>query len=97
MFERYLDFDPASLVIIALVTSVFIIQLLLCLKAKKMLIKLVPIILLVISTVVFFICSMAVNGWDGLGYLFFALLSMCLIAVCGICWLIWAIAKSRNK
>lgn len=96
MGNWYLEIDFPTIVVFTSAIMTLILQLLLCFKAKKIFIKLFPVALLIISTVVFSICSASINGWDGLGYLFFALLSFGLIFVCGIGWGVWAIARKRN-
>lgn len=68
MGEWYLEIDFQTVVIIVSVISALILQLLLCFKGKRIFIKLLPIALLIASTIVFSICSASVNGWDGLGY-----------------------------
>ena len=96
MANWYLEIDYPTIVVFVSVIATLILQLLLCFKAKKIFIKLLPITVLIVSTIVFSICSATINGWDGLGYLLFALLSFGLILVCGIGWAIWAITKKRN-
>ena len=96
MENWYLEIDYPTIVVFVSVIATLILQLLLCFKAKKIFIKLLPITLLIVSTIVFSICSASINGWDGLGYLFFALLSFGLILVCSIGWGVWAIIRKRN-
>ena len=93
MVKSYFEIDFTTIVVLVCAIATLILQLLLCFKAKKIIIKLLPIALLIVSTFVFYICSVSINGWDGLGYLFFALLSFGLIFVCGIGWAIWASIK----
>ena len=93
MVKSYFEIDFTTIVVLVCAIATLILQLLLCFKAKKIFIKLLPIALLIVSTIVLYICSVAINGWDGLGYLFFALLSFGLIFVCGIGWAIWASIK----
>lgn len=93
MGEWYLEIDFPTIVVFASVIAALILQLLLCFKVKKVFIKLLPVALLFISTIVFSVCSASINGWDGLGYLFFALLSFGLMIVCGIGWGIWAMIR----
>lgn len=97
MGESYLELDFPTIIVFVSVITTLTIQLILCFKVKRIFIKLLPIALLIVSTIVFFICCTSVNGWDALGYLFFALLSFGLIFVCGIGWGIWAVAKRRNR
>lgn len=96
MSELNFEIDATTVVVFISAISVLLLQLFLCFKVKRMLIKLLPIALLIVSTIVFSICSASINGWDGLGYLFFALLSFGLIFVCGIGWGIWATVRKRN-
>lgn len=97
MGEWHLEIDFPTIVVSASAIATLILQLLLCFKVKKLFIKLLPIALLIVSTIVFSICSASINGWDGLGYLFFTLLSVGLIFMCGIGWGIWAITRKRNR
>ena len=90
------EFDAPTIVVFVSVIAVLALQLLLCFKVKRTLIKFLPIVLLVISTIVFYVFAVSINGWDGLGYLFFAVLSFGLIFVCGIGWGVWAMARKRN-
>lgn len=96
MENWYLEIDFSTIVVFVSVIATLILQLLVCFKTKKIFIKLLPIALLMVSTIVFSICSASINGWDGLGYLFFALLSFGLILVCGLGWSVWAITRKRN-
>lgn len=96
MENWYLEIDFSTIVVFVSVIATLILQLLVCFKTKKIFIKLLPIALLIVSTIVFSICSASINGWDGLGYLFFALLSFGLILVCGLGWSVWAITRKRN-
>ena len=97
MESWYLEIDYPTIVVIVSVMATLILQLLLCFKAKKIFIKLIPIALLMVSSIVLYICSVTINGWDGLGYLFFALLSFSLILVCGLGWGAWAIIGKRRS
>ena len=96
MGEWHLEIDYPTIIVFISAIATLILQLLLCFKVKKVFIKLLPNILLIISTIAFSICSASINGWDGLGYLFFAVLSFGLIFVSGIGWIIWAIMRKRN-
>ena len=96
MRDWYLEIDFPTIVVFLSVIATLILQLLLCFKAKKIFIKLLPIALLIVSTIVFSICSTTTSFWDALGYLFFALLSFGLILVCSLGWGVWAITRKRN-
>ncbi len=97
MDKSFFEIDFTTVIILVSAISALILQLLLCFKVKRTVIKFVPIALLTVSTIVFSICSAYINGWDGFGYLFFALLSFGLIFVCGIGWGLWAITQKKNK
>ena len=96
MSEWHLEIDWPTIIVLISVISTLILQLLLCFKVKKIFIKLLPIALLIVLTIIFSICSASINGWDGFSYLFFAFLSFGLILVCGVGWGVWAIIRKRN-
>ena len=96
MGKWHLEIDFPAVVVFVSVIATLILQLMVCFKVKKIFLKLLPMALLVVSTIVFSICSASVNGWDGLGYLFFALLSFGLLFVCGIGWGVWAIFRKTS-
>ena len=75
---------------------VLLLQLLLCVKAKNLLCKLIPAVLLTISVIVFSVLSACVGGWDGMGLLFFALLSLGELFICAIGWGIWIFLQIKN-
>lgn len=91
-----LKFDMPTMVVLFSVILTAIVQLLLCFKVKKTLIKLLPAIALAVATILLYIIAHNVGGWDAFGYLFFALLSFGLLVVCGICWGVWAIARKEK-
>lgn len=94
----FFDIDINIAVFIILVSAVtLLLQLLLCFKAKRKLIKLLPIAVLAVFAIAFYAYAVYVNGWNGLGYLFFALLSAGLIFVCGIAFGVWAIVRKTTK
>lgn len=54
MRDWYLEIDFPTIVVFLSVIATLILQLLLCFKAKKIFIKLLPIALFIVSTIVFF-------------------------------------------
>ncbi len=96
MIEWFYEIDYSTIVIFASAVVALVLQLLLCFKAKRTLVRLLPIILLMISTIAFSICSAVINGRDGLDYLFFALLSFGLIFACAVGWGIWAVVRKKK-
>ena len=93
----HIEIDATTAFVVISAAVVLVLQLVLCYKAKKLLPKLIPVLFLVLSTILFSVLSAIINGWDGLGLLFFALLAFGLLFVSGIGWAIWAIAGKRNK
>lgn len=94
MFDSYsFEFDYTTTFVLVSVIVVLLLQLWLCYKAKRIFIKLIPVAVLTLSTITFVACTVCASGWDALGYVFFALLSFGLVAMCGIGWGIWAIIR----
>jgi len=87
--------DWTTVLVFVVSVLMFLLQLFLCFKVKKTVSKLVPLLLLLASTIVFSVLSARVGGWDGIGLLFFALFSFGLMFVCGIGWWIWLITKKQ--
>ena len=69
------------------------VQLILCFKGRKWWIRVIPVALCVIDAVVCFVMTYFTDGWDAIGYAFLMIFSVGLLAVCGIGWGIWAIAR----
>ena len=90
------EIDLPTIVVLISAIITLCLQLWLCRKAKSVFVKLLPIVLLTLSTIAFFVCAEYASGWDAFGYLFFALLSFGLLLVCGIGWGIWAIIRKTN-
>ena len=89
-----------SLSVIVWIFSVVVIlptQLLLCFKAKSRIIRLTPIILLCVLTMMFFLLALNSTGWDDVGYIFFAIYAALMILMCGIGWGIWAVVHDLKK
>ena len=92
----FFEFDMPTMVVLFSIFLTSIVQLLLCFKAKKTLVKLLPVALLAVATIVLYIIARNVGGWDALGYLFFVVLCFGLLIVCGICWGVWAVVRKEN-
>lgn len=80
---------PTRVVLIAIVLT-FSLQLLLCFQTRRCLVRAVPMAICAIMAVVFSILSACARGWDGFGYLFFALLFPFLALVSGLTWMFCA-------
>lgn len=66
-------------------------QLLLCFKVKKRLLRLIPVILFAAATAVFFLLTFLSEGWDSIGFLLLAVFAAALLLTSGIGWGIWAL------
>ena len=78
-------------------TIILIIQLLLCFKVSNKFIKIIPVILFTISTIIFSVLIFILDGWDSIGCLLLSIGSIFLIFVCGIGWLIWRFNMNLEK
>ena len=75
---------------------VIAIQLALCFKAKKLLIKLLPTILSAAAAILFCVLTFTVRDWSALVYIVFAFFAGVMLISSGIAWVIWAIAKMKK-
>ena len=73
------------------------IQLMLCFKAKKLLMKYLPAAVLGAITITFYIMAITAKTWIALIYLIIAVFSGVSLIFCGIAWGIWSILKLINK
>jgi len=93
---KILEID-SDVFLLTISTIVLIIQLLLCFKIKNKFIKLIPVILFLILTIVFSIFIFILDGWDSVGCLLLAIGSLFLLFVCGISWIIWRFNMKLEK
>ena len=96
MFELSGD---AWLVIVGVL--VLLLQILLCLKVKKLWIRLIPAVVFFALTVVFTVLLFVSEGWDAIGYLLLAIFFAVFLAASVVGWVIAAIVKAimarKNK
>ena len=98
MFDVWMgDIELTTAVLIFSVAVLLPSQLLLCFKVKSRAIRLLPVLLLSIPTIIFVVMSVAITGWDGIGYLFRAIFTGFMMLMCGVGWGIWAISKLIKK
>lgn len=101
MFDVWMgDVELTTLVLVFSLVVLLPVQLLLCFRVRSRKIRLLPVIVLAIPTIVFTLMSFAISGWDGLGYIFLAIFAGFMLLVCGVGWGIWAIAgliKRRKR
>ena len=74
MFDIWMgDIELTTAVLVFSIIVLLPIQLLLCFRIKSKVIRLLPMILLSIPTLIFIFMSTTTQGWDGLGYVFLAI------------------------
>lgn len=91
------DVNLTVLVLAASVLFLLPLQLLLCFKAESLFVRLFPVGLLAVVGVWFLFLFYAVPGWDGLGYIIFAIYAAFMVIVCGLGWGVWAIFRYHKK
>ena len=79
--------------VLVLVFILALFQLLLCFKANKNVIRLIPVYLFSGLTVLFILLGFILSAWDSFGFFFLAGCSAVLLLACGIGWGIWVIAR----
>ncbi len=87
---------------VAFLAAAFIIvlpiQLLLCFKVKKLIVRLIPMLVTAISTQIFGLLMIYSGGWNTLGYVLLMIMSCVLLAASLFDWGIWAVvSKIRRK
>ncbi|WP_300297810.1 hypothetical protein [uncultured Intestinimonas sp.] len=98
MFDVWMgDIELTTAILIFSVIVLLPVQLLLCFKAKSKAIRLLPVMVLSIATIIFAVMSVAITGWDGLGYVFLAIFTGFMLLMCGMGWGIWWIVKRKKQ
>ena len=87
----------AVLITVSAVFVVLPIQLVLCFKAKKRLIKLLPTAVFAVAMIVFYIMMLTAKDWSALVYVILAVFFGVLFLFSGIAWGIWAVLRLVNK
>lgn len=91
-------FEISSEVFLLIISTLtLIIQLLLCFKIRNKFIKIIPIILFVISAIIFSVLIFVLDDWNSIGCLLLAIGSLFLIFVCCIGWIIWRFNMKLEK
>lgn len=98
MFDVWIgDMNIAPFLWIFTLVVVLPIQLVLCFKVKSKIVRLLPVIILSILTLIAAIASATSIDWSALFYLIFAVYLGIMLFVCGIGWGIWAITVFLTK
>ena len=91
------DLDFGGMVLIIAVLSLFPIQLFLCFRARRMFVRLLPVMVLSASVVYWGVKTAQTGGWGGLLYLVFAAISGYMLLMCGLGWAIWGLLRLLRK
>ena len=94
------DIEITTLIAVSSILIVLPIQLLLCFKVKKLLLRLLPSLVLTATTVFLFIMMRTATDWNAIGYAILGVFSGVLLIFSGLAWGIWAIViaiKKRKK
>ena len=98
MFDVWIgDVNLAPFLWIFTLVVVLPIQLALCFKVKSKVVRLLPVIILSILTLIAGVASATSIDWSALFYLIFAVYLGIMLSVCGIGWGIWAITVFIKK
>lgn len=89
--------SATELITIAIFAAVVIVQFLLCFKAKRLVLRLLPATALLAATSVFLVLTAITKGWDVIGYLLLTVYTALMLLSCGIVWGIFAIVKLIKK
>ena len=95
MFDVYIG--DVNLTLILIIFSILLIlpcQLLLCFKAKKVLVRLIPSFIFIFSSALFIILSRTAMDWSALFYIICAVYSGILLLMCVVGWIIFGIIKA---
>ena len=93
----YGDAELTVLILNIAIVAVLPIQLLLCFKAKRRLIRLLPVILFSAIAALCLLAALTASEWEGLGYILLAVFAAVLLCSCLIAWGIWWIIKRIKK
>lgn len=95
---KYIDADISTISIIIFFILLVIIQFLLCCKAKKLFLRLMPLIVFTVLTLVFFALNpFNKGGLYGADLFFYAISSFTALIACAFGWSIWKIFEKGNK
>ena len=97
MFEFWSRDTGIAVLMTAAAVMILPIQLILCVKAKKLLTKLLPTAVFAAAAIAFYVTAIAVKDWSAFLYLIIAVLSGVLLVFSAIAWGIWAIVRYVKK
>lgn len=80
-----------TLILVLIIVVFFTIQLLFCLKWKRALIKIIPIVFALLATTFFFIRTKSTEGFEALGPALLFIYCAILTLACAVSWVVYAI------
>ncbi len=95
----FIKIDASNFIAIIIGIVIFALQMILLFKGKFLIIKLLPILLCAIASVVFIITTFTTEGWDALGWLLLFVFALIYLGVCAFAWVVYGIIKlfTRKK
>jgi len=69
--------------------AVLVLQLYLCFRVKRLVLRLLPAAAFALTAAVSGVMCMIITGWDVFSWLIFFVFSLILLGVCGLAWGVW--------
>lgn len=89
--------DGTEIVGIGLMAAVLAVQLLLCFKGKRKVVRLIPVFVFLLLTVASLVMVYALDSWSSLGFFLLAVGMAALLGVCCLGWIIFGITALIKK
>ena len=89
--------DSTDIVGIALMVAVLAVQLLLCFKGKRKVVRLIPVFVFLFLTVASLVMVYVLESWSSLGFFLLAVGMAALLGVCCLGWIIFGITALIKK
>ena len=98
MFDIYLEgVNLTPIVAIAGLVLMLPLQLLLCFKAKRVIVRLIPAAAFAAAGIALYVAGRVIGDMAGLGLFIFAVYAAFMLFTCGFGWGLWAIARGFGK
>ena len=97
MFDAFAR-DAGIIAVLGVIGLIILaLQLVLCFKAKKLIVKLLPAILLVAAIILFYVLIFIIQDRSAIGFGIFAVFAEVLLFFDVVAWVIWGIIKLIKK
>jgi len=98
MFDLFArDTELAVSIAASAILIILPIQLFLCFRVEKLLIKCLPTVLFAVAAVAFYTMAITAKDWGGFVYLILAVFSGVFLIFSGIAWAIFAVSKHSKR